>query len=479
MRAGAKPPLIVVCAIASCAAFLGVSEAQASSTSTTTLTLEDAYARARSRSVELLTARERIVQAELQVDRAWALLKPTLSASFTYRHTEPGTDPIEVPPIFSLSNVSEACSLGEGAMDFDLAACGAAVQAELRRVRETPSTVYEFPQDTASFRATVRWDVFNGRSFPLLSNAQDGVELEGHRAKAEENRLMLNVARAYLGAVAAGDAVQVAERAEARARARVALAEERSKVGEQVPKILEVERLGLAQAAIDVRRAQNTVLQAKLALAFAIGDEAPPGALVRPPPPQLPAETFDELIAEARQSREDVRVAQVALTVADRARTDVWWRFAPTVALFASFRYSTLAGLADRHDSWSMGVNARWNLYDGGLRYADLAEAASNERIARATLERVERAVAQDVVRARLKLEAATVTVERAQAVRALTEARTSLARTQTEAGSARPLDLAEAEDAERDAEAAVISTTLERDAAVLELLSAVGRFTP
>jgi outer membrane protein TolC len=478
-RGGA--PLLVVCLIGLSPGLLGASAAWASATSTTTLTLEEAYARAKSRSLELLTARERIVQAELQVDRAWALLKPNLSASLTYTHTEPRPEPLSFPNFFSITNVAEPCGLSEGSAG-SLAdpACRAAFQAEVERIRTAPPTTFDFAQqNTALFRAQITWNILNGRALPLLANAEDGVRLEGHRQEADTARLMLTVARAYLGAIAADDTVEVARRAEARARARVALAEERARVGEQIPKILEVERLGLTQASLDVRRAANVAAQARLALAFTLGDHEAPGVLVRPSPPQPPREALEQLVAEARAQRGDVHVARVALEVAERGRTDAWWKFAPTVGLFAGFRYTNVSGLSGQNDEWSVGANLQWLLYDGGLRYADLAEAESQVRVAQATLERAERLVGEDLVRARLKLESAEVGVARAQALRELATARSALVRTQAEAGAARPLELQESEDTERDAESALVSATLERDAAVLELLNAVGRFRP
>jgi len=442
------------------------------------MTLDDAYARARARSTELLTAAERIVVAELQVDRAWALLKPNLSSNFSYTHSAPTPEPFSVPPILSLDNLG-ACAADPNGM-FDAQACFSAFQAEIARIRTAPSRTFDFAAgDTALFRAQVTWNILNGRALPLLANAEDGVVLESHRQRSDEARLLLTVARAFLGAIAAEDAIELARRAVSRADARVALAEDKAKVGEQAPKILEVERLGAKQARLDVRRAENVAVQARLVLAFAIGDDEPPVALVRPPALVPPPETTAALIQIAQAVREDVQVAKVALTVAERGRTDAWWKFAPTIGLFGAFRYSNVSGLSGQNEEWSVGFNANWLMYDGGLRYADLKEADSNERVARAALERLERGVAQDVRRAQLKLEAASLSVERAEALRALSVERTSLVRTQASAGSARPLDLPEAEDAERDAETAVLSARLDRDAAILELQFAAGRFAP
>lgn len=475
------PPIIVrgllLAAITSLAGVNGASAA----TSTVTLTLNEAYTRARSRAPELLAAKERVIQAELDVRRAWALLKPSWSASFTYTHTEPEPPRFEIPalPDFrSLSN-NPACQAEDRTAD-QLLECADLVLDELTRAGDLGPTVFDFArQDTALFRTQITWNVLNGRALPLLANAKDTVTLEAERFKQQERALLLAVARAYFAGAAAQDAVTVSERGVERARARLALAEQKATAGEQAPAALRLEQIASRQAEIELERSRSTLRQSLLAVALVLGDELPPARLTAPESLAPPAETEGALIERALSTREDVLAAQLALIVAERTKQDAWWKFAPTVSLFGGYRWSNVDGISGQNDEWSFGVTASALLYDGGLRYADLAQADSNIRLAGLTLERIRRAASQDVRRARLRLESSALGVDRATQLLRLAEERAALTRTQYEAGAAREIELQESADAVRDAEIAVIAAKLERDLAILELQHAAGLFAP
>lgn len=109
------------------------------------------------------------------------------------------------------------------------------------------------------------------------------------------------------------------------------------------------------------------------------------------------------------------------------------------------------------------------------MRYADLHEAESNIRLAKASLERTLTLVAQDVERSLLGLETKAIALDRAEVLATIATERADLTRTQQSAGAAREIEVAEAMDAEKDAEIGVITAKLERDMAILELRYALG----
>jgi outer membrane protein TolC len=196
-----------------------------------------------------------------------------------------------------------------------------------------------------------------------------------------------------------------------------------------------------------------------------------------PPEPIEPTVTSTRaLVEEAQHQRDDVLLAEAAVEIAERTITDAWWRFAPTLGLFGAFRWSNVAGLSGQNEEWSLGLNMNWILYDGGLRYADLHEAESNVRLAKATLERAKTLVSQDVQRARLSLDTKRIALARARVLAEVAQERADLTKTQVEAGAARDIELMEAHDGVRDAELAEVAAKLDRDLGVLELNFACGR---
>jgi outer membrane protein TolC len=438
------------------------------------LTLEAAYARARRQSVELAIAEERIRIAALNVDRAWALLKPNLTANLGYSRLEPA--PQSFPDLRPLLEACGTRTATDGTQRVDAAACRAALQSARTDGLPRQELV---GQDTVTLRAQLTWNVLNGRALPLLSSARANVDVERLRRDQDEKRLLFQVARAFYAAVASQEAIEAATRAEARARARLELAGKRAEVGEQPALAHQIERLSVEQAELEVRRARHAAAQARAALAFVLGDVEAPAVVVRPARPTPPVEADDVLAAEAARVREDVRLSAAAVAIAENTLDDAWWKFAPTLGLFAGYRYSNVAGLSGQNGEWSFGANLVWQLYDGGVRYADLSEAHAQIRSARHAHARVLLALRQELERARARLEGARLGEARAALGEQLAKARQSLARTQAAAGTARPLEVLEADDLVRDAEQAVATATLEVDLAVLELEQAAGRFTP
>jgi outer membrane protein TolC len=439
-----------------------------------TITLDEAYTRARTRSAEILAARERIVEAEINLDRAWALLKPTWNASFTFTHTEPQPPPFRFPDLASDAIRMSCASDGMGGV-VDLPGCGAALAEAVREPRELDF----FEQNTAAFNSVVTWNVFNGRAFPLIANARDAIALEGSRHTGMVLDLLLAVARAYYAAAASKEAIAAADRAHERAKSELAIAEKQLELGETVRARLSAAKSALAQADLDVRRARVAHAQSLLTLhALTRSEDDRPG-VVAPPSPERPSGDARALIEQAYEARDEVRSAAIAVDIAERGDDEAWWRFAPTLSLFAGFRYSNVGGLSQQNEQWSAGINATMLLYDGGLRYADLRSAGAQLRAARLTFEGARARVKTEVERAELSLESAELSVARAREALVLAQERASVMAAQYDVGALRTIELQQASDAVLDAEIAIIRAEMERSLAILELQRAVGAFKP
>jgi OMF family outer membrane factor len=289
---------------------------------------------------------------------------------------------------------------------------------------------------------------------------------------------LLGVARAYYAAAATQQAVGVADRALGRARDELAITETQAAVGENLRARLVAARIAVSQAETAIKRAANAHEQSLIALAVLTRSPERPD-VVTPTAPIRPTGDRDALTKMAMEHREELRAAIASVTIADRSRDEVWWRFAPTLSLFGGYRYSNVQGISGQNEQWSLGLNASLLLYDGGLRYQDLAEAESHLRIAEAALQGLHARIESEVEQAILRVDAADMAIDHARDDVLLTHERMKLAHAEHEAGALRVIELKAASDAALDAELGMIQAEMNRALATLELQRAIGAFAP
>lgn len=442
-----------------------------------TLSLEQALELAKSRSPELAGLKERAIEAEANVQKAWALLKPQWNLTYNWTHLEPGPPALEFPEPLNFADPGIQANCADGG---DPMACIDALVSEFNRVRAAPPRRLDFAnQNTHTVGTRVSWTILDGRTWPLLFDAQDNVALETSRADARRRELLLLVAKAYYSAAATQAAIAATERARARAQSQQAITESRAEVGDRAKPLLEAARVAVRQAENDVARAKNAHEQSLLALSLLLGGDgrwevSPPSApLARPP------ETGQALRDASLARRPDLTAALVAVEIAERGRDDYWWSFVPSVSLFAGWRYSNVQGLTGQNDQWSFGVNASLPLYDGGARYAEADLADSRLHTARLAVDGVKQRLLAELERSELRLEAAELVKARALETLSLAQQNLEIVKAQREVGAVRPLELQEATDAVLDAELGVIRADVEIAIGTLELLQAAGLFEP
>lgn len=432
--------------------------------------------RAKAQSTELAALKERALEAEANVDKAWALLKPQWTVSYNFSHLEPAPPVLEFAEPLNLAApaIQENCKGGG-----DVMACIDGLVGEFNRVRNAPPRQLDFAkQDTHTFNTRVTWTILDGRTWPLLFDAQDNVALEAHRAEARRRELLLAVAKAYYSAAATRSAIAAAERAQGRAEAQRAITESRAEVGDRARPLLEAAKVAVRQAQTDVARARNAHEQSLLALALLVGTEER-FDVEAPRPLPRPSESPEVRLQAALERRPDLAAAEKAVTIAERGGNQFWWSFVPTVSLFAGWRYSNVQGLTGQNDQWTFGLNANLPLYDGGARYAEDQLAASRLRTARLAVDGLKRNLAAELSRAELRLDSAELSRAKAVETQALAQQNLELIKAQREVGAVRPLEQQEATDAVLDAELGIIRADVEIAVATLDLLAAAGLFAP
>ncbi len=404
------------------------------------LPLAEALRAAREQAPDLAVAAERVEQARNNVQRAWAALQPTLTATGTYTYN-------------SIKNF-----LNSGPPLYQYTADG---------------------HDTKSGTLAFAWNLFNMRAFPALATARQQVDIAQLTETQQRSELLLSVASTYYSGLSLRELMTVSF-AQARAthdHARDALARYEAGL---------VHRSAALRARIDALRADQEAQRAIFSYAAAKSQLAAlldrrDVAFELAPPQQAPKEirgAFGELMEKALRERPEMAAARANEEIAARLKTDAWAQFLPTLALNANARYNDPATtFTGDKGAWSIAVALTLPLYDGGFRYAALKDADSQLRQAKAQTRGQTARIEDELRRARLDLESARTLRDEAEATLLVSRENERLVRAQFDAGTASQVEVSDAVAALFQSESNVLQQRLSVQLAALRVAKAVGAF--
>lgn len=260
-----------------------------------------------------------------------------------------------------------------------------------------------------------------------LQLARKDAETAGLALEARRDEIAYRVFLSYLAVRRAQAAREVADQAVASAREHLRLADLREQEGLG----LKSDRLrtgtALSEAEQRLITAKNDLLIARMRLNLVVGG-AQGGELDITELPALedPALPEDVLVGLAQQSRSDLKTGRKLVErreLAVKQARDAW-----LPSLYGSATYQ----LNDRdrplgrdNDSWSAGLNLRWEIFDGARRFHESRKAEFSRQAAAEMLENQSREVALQVTESVLRREEAGLKLETARAaVRAAEEGR-------------------------------------------------------
>ena len=333
------------------------------------LTLERAVALASERNEAVLAAGQVAEAAGARVARARAFFLPSLSASGTYT----------------------------------------------RRLRESTrevggQTVVLQKYNALGANFTGRLTLFDARGFPLYKAAK--LESEASQLDAVETRRQVSfeAANAFLVTLANQQVYQAAEQRLAYARQGLADAQARATAGLASTNDVTRAELEVATAEANLAAASGDAETARLELGFLLVEPVK-GALA-PPEPLLadatrPAPALELLTEGATDRRPDILSARLRVRSLRESAKEPLARLLPTLGATAQFRLTNDAGLNGNVGDGFLTVDLTWNLFDGGLRYADRRERVATANAAELNTQATTRRVAVDIEQARVNLETA------------------------------------------------------------------------
>ncbi len=403
-----------------------------------TITLDQAFRAALDGSRDLEAARDRIVEAHVDIDRAWSTLRPGayLTGSLTRNDKE---------------------------VRFPQPDGGERIVQELYQHQ---------------LGASLRQVVFQGQALPTiraLRRLRESTELERERLRAE---VLYAVATAFYSALALQGSLEIAERQLEGTASHLEVVRARHELEA-------ANRLDLLRAEIDHRNAvedlritQASLASVKVALATLIGRPHDEGdyTVVRPDEPDAGDMKIDAALEVARDKRADLAALDRQVTAADHLVTAARMAFLPSLDLSANARYSAVTGfLRDDNITWLATLNLTLPIYQGGQRRQQLQSAKLRVRQTQRARDNLADRMRQEVIQARLDLDAATAQLERLEGTSELARESLELARARFEVGAATSLEVTDATNRAFLAETQVLRGRLDLDMAVLTLGRAVG----
>jgi outer membrane protein TolC len=259
-------------------------------------------------------------------------------------------------------------------------------------------------------------------------------------------------------------------------------------VGTQPKSFVTRAEVDVANARVNVIRAQNAVSLARVALntAMGIAVNAPTEVKDILAYQQFPMDR-NALVAEAIRNRPEFRQVKAQAEAADASVRQTFRDFFPN--LFGSGTYGVTGvtgspafnsrstnGFVDSGNEWSVGLSLSWSIFDGGNRVARYKEAKANLEAAQARVRDTELQVWQGVEQSYLNLGEAEERIGAARKAVESAEENYQLARGRFDAGVANIIELTDAQLALTQAQSTEAQALSDYRIAIANLERALGR---
>lgn len=313
-------------------------------------------------------------------------------------------------------------------------------------------------------------------AYPALKGARLNYQAQEKQLAVTATQILQSVAVSYYAA--AGNDELVIARKHAIEVAQKTLDNEKVRLAAGVVNRVSVTRaeLVLIQAEQRLREALDNRAAAYRSLASLLRVSAGSFKVVPPPPPtDSQLASAEELVSSAMDRRPELLVSQLQQRAFSQQSFSQLLRWAPSLSLFGNIRLTNATGFAGRADSYAMGLQLDWLLFDGFARDAQRHAFEAQRHDAQLRMEQLRETISDEVISGRRNVETrkrGLVTAERSvQMARETLE----LVRTQYQAGTATQLDLLNAQDTLIQAEVGVAQARFDLSLAVLNLRRLTG----
>jgi outer membrane protein len=319
-----------------------------------------------------------------------------------------------------------------------------------------------------------------GRTRKAVTQSRVGRDLSGTELEKTRQDLIFRVVKSYFEALLAQEMVRVAEDAKKSAAADGEKAEALFKAGLAVESDVLIVKVHYAAQSEELVKARNQLNLAFSNLSFEMGLPLDGTyELVKPQKPYL-AESSDlgSLQALALEKRPDFRQAQLASRSSELAVQSAKADFWPTLKAFGTWETDSENFASNGGNNWIVGVNLRFNLFNGRADQAHLAESRFQQRRSSAIQDHMAQAVRLQVQKAFLDLQTAGQRIEVSQQAASQAEESLRIIRNRYEAGLTTITDLLRAETAVTQAKTNFLRALFDQRVSAANLELQIGRLS-
>ncbi len=403
-------------------------------------TLGQAYERALQENEEIQIARQDILHAEQEKRRAISTVLPEVTLKGTYTRFP-----------------EETISLGD-----------------------SPPTVLQ-PEERYGIEVTLEQPLFaGGKNRAGIRMAKQGIRVARKNLNLSTEALLLHVAEVFYGVLRAQKDAEAQQRNVERLLEHRRLSELRFQVGEVTETVLLRAEAELAAADAEWVVRENDLAVTKRELQILTG--LPDGfEIEKPPLPQIPESTGQELLDVAFQNRDDVLRSQLEEQISKEGIAISRADFFPSITLEGTYFRRDQEPLSSStffvDESWFVGGRIEFPIFEGGLRIAEMAQARSQLKKDRLGTAMLRKQIDLDITRSELTLKAVTRALQSRQKQLRFARKNFEMVSKQFTFGVVTNIDLLDANQALIEAERDLIATTYDQHLAILDLQRSIGIF--
>lgn len=421
------------------------------------LTLDEAVAKALAANPSITASEQSVAATEAKVDQSWTGFLPQLLLNLSYKRSTMNSP---IPPY--MENSAATSSFGS-----------------LMGRQEGKS--YNNYSAGATLNHTI-WD-FNRTSggWKVAQALRSAARADVVTSKAQ---VRLNTIVAYYSVLGAEEAVAVATEAVRQMERHVNVAQVQAEAGTRQRIDITRAQSDLANAKLNLSKARNGGLIARVNLATVMGLATIPEFRVeRPPAGKDPnnAADMEALVRTALHHRPDVRALEARARASEHMVAVSRAGYYPTLGLSAGVNlqgYHLELGKNGLPYNWFAGVNATWNALAPIPASAASREAEANLRVIQANQESLALGIRAEVKSAALGLQEAKERLEPVAALVASAEETLRLAEGRYEAGAGSIIEVTDAQTVYTQSRLGTIQAEYDVETARARLQRALGSFS-
>ena len=312
-----------------------------------------------------------------------------------------------------------------------------------------------------------------GKNLAATEAARKLAEVAVEDVELQRQLISLAVKEAYTNILFAQRLIRVQEQAVQRAELNLRSAKGFFEVGTRPKSDVTRAEVDVANARVDLIRARNALRTARVALNTAMAIDVD---ILTEVQDNLVFEAVsldrDRLRPEALRQRPEYRQTKLRVAAAEATERQTFRNFFPDISGTGSYGGTQ----PQLNESWTLGLNFSWSLFDGGNRLAKYQEAKANLEAAKQRVKSTELDIIQNVEQAEIAVEEAQERIQAAQALVASAQENFRLAQGRFDAGVGTILELTDAQLALTQAQNTETQALADYRIALARLDRAVGR---